>query len=449
MVTGDLVGGRYRLGDRIGQGGRSVVYRGWDERLGRPVAVKALRADLAGDPSHQIRFRRAARSAATLNHPAIVAVYNSGETAAQSGPVPYTVVEYIDGQTLRELLGREGRVPPRRAMEIVADVCAALDFAHRHGIVHRDVRPATIMVTRASAVKVMDFGGARTGTDDQPAPTPVAPGSPVPVHATAQYLSPEQVRGDSVDARSDVYATGCVLYELLTGAPPFTGDSPVANAHLQVREAPQPPSQAQPWVGREIDAIVLTALSKNPLNRYQSSAQMRSDLLRALSGQAVQAAQPSHHGGERTELISPATLAMGPRPWLGVAGSPALLAPMPADVGRDRESKDRVGRHRGGVSVGVGAVSLALAAAIWLTLRVVTAPPPAPLVAVPDLSGMPLSQATAVLQADLLTLGAVTPIASSPSDQDRVVDQRPSGQTDVTRDTAVSVDIGTGVPPVT
>ena len=449
MVTGDLVGDRYRLGDRIGQGGRSVVYRGWDERLGRPVAVKALRADLAGDPSHQIRFRRAARSAATLNHPAIVAVYNSGETAAQSGPVPYTVVEYIDGQTLRELLGREGRVPPRRAMEIVADVCAALDFAHRHGIVHRDVRPATIMVTRAGAVKVMDFGGARTGTDDQPAPTPVAPGSPVTVHATAQYLSPEQVRGDSVDARSDVYATGCVLYELLTGAPPFTGDSPVANAHLQVREAPQPPSKAQPWVGREIDAIVLTALSKNPLNRYQSSAQMRSDLLRALSGQAVQAAQPSHHGGERTELISPATLAMGPRPWLGVAGSPALLAPMPADVARDRESKDRVGRHRGGVSVGVGAVSLALAAAIWLTLRVVTAPPPAPLVAVPDLSGMPLSQATAVLQADLLTLGAVTPIASSPSDQDRVVDQRPSGQTDVTRDTAVSVDIGTGVPPVT
>src|SRR5664279_775470 len=155
MVTGDLVGGRYRLGDRIGQGGRSVVSRGWDERLGRPVAV-----------------------------------YDSGETAGQSGSVSYTVVEYVDGQTLRELLGREGRLPPRRAMEIVADVCAALDFAHRHGIVHRDVRPATIMVNRAGAVKVMDFGGARTGSDDQPAPTPVAAGSPVPVHAAAQYLSP-------------------------------------------------------------------------------------------------------------------------------------------------------------------------------------------------------------------------------------------------------------------
>jgi len=448
-MTGYLLGNRYRLGDRIGRGGMSEVYRGRDERLGRDVAVKVLRADLAGDPAVRARFHREVRRAAALNHPAIVAVYDTGETAGQTGPVPYIVMEYVDGDTLRDVVKREGPLPPRRAMEIVADVCAALDFAHRHGIVHRDVRPATIMVTRAGAVKVMDFGGARTGTDDQPAPTPVAPGSPVPVHATAQYLSPEQVRGDSVDARSDVYATGCVLYELLTGAPPFTGDSPVANAHLQVREAPQPPSQAQPWVGREIDAIVLTALSKNPLNRYQSSAQMRSDLLRALSGQAVQAAQPSHHGGERTELISPATLAMGPRPWLGVAGSPALLAPMPADVGRDRESKDRVGRHRGGVSVGVGAVSLALAAAIWLTLRVVTAPPPAPLVAVPDLSGMPLSQATAVLQADLLTLGTVTPTASSPSDQDRVVDQRPSGQTDVTRDTAVSVDIGTGAPPVT
>jgi len=359
------------------------------------------------------------------------------------------VMEYVDGETLRELLGREGRVPPRRAMEIVADVCAALDFAHRHGIVHRDVRPATIMVTRAGAVKVMDFGVARTGYDDQPALTRVSAGSPVPVHDAAQYLSPEQVRGEPVDARSDVYATGCVLYELVTGAPPFTGDSPVAIAHLQVREAPQPPSQAQPGVGRDIDAIVLTALSKNPLNRYQSAAQMRSDLLRALSGQALQAAQPSHHGGERTELISPATLAMGPPLWFGVAGSPALLAPVPAGVGRDRESKDRVGRHRGGVSAGIGAVCVALAAAIWLTLRVVTAPPPAPLVAVPDLSGMALSQATAVLQGDLLTLGAVTPTASSPSDKDRVVDQRPSGQTDVTRDTAVSVDIGTGVPPVT
>jgi len=441
-VTGDLVGGRYRLGDRIGQGGRSVVYRGWDERLGRPVAVKALRADLAGDSSYRIRFRRAARSAATLNHPAIVAVYDSGETTCETGPVPYTVVEYVDGRTLREVLWREGRVPPRRAMEIVADVCAALDFAHRHGIVHRDVRPATIMVNRAGAVKVMDFGVARTGSDDQPVPTPVAAGSPLPVHAAAQYLSPEQVRGESVDARSDVYATGCVLYELITGTPPFTGDSPVAITHLQVRE---PPSRARPGVGREIDAIVVTALSKNPLNRYQSSAQMRSDLLRALSGQAVQAAQPglSHPGGERTGLITAP-------PWWGVAGSPALLAPpAPADFGRDRESKDRVGRHRGGVSAGVGAVCLALAAALWLTLRVVTAPPPAPLVAVPDLSGMPLSQVTAVLQADLLTLGAVTPTASSPSDKDRVVDQRPSGHTDVTRDTAVSVDIGTGVPPVT
>ena len=291
MLTGDLVGGRYRLGDRIGQGGTSVVYRGWDERLGRPVAVKALRADLAGDSSYRIRFRRAARSAAVLNHPAIVAVYDSGEAAGQTGPVPYTVVEYVDGQTLREMLWREGPLPPRRAMEIVADVCAALDFAHRHGIVHRDVRPATIMVNRAGVVKVMDFGVARTGSDDQPAPTPVAAGSPLPVHAAAQYLSPEQVRGESVDARSDVYATGCVLYELLTGAPPFTGDSPVAIADRQLREAPRPPSEAVPGLGRDLDAIVLKALNRNPPNRYQTAAEMRSDLVRALSGQAVLAAR--------------------------------------------------------------------------------------------------------------------------------------------------------------
>ena len=445
MLTGDLVGNRYRLGDQLGRGGMSVVYRGWDERLGRDVAVKMLRADLTSDASFQIRFRRAAQSAASLNHPAIVAVYDTGETAGRTGPVPYIVVEYVDGETLRAVLERERRLPPRRAMEIVADVCAALDFSHRHGIMHRGVRPATIMVNRAGAVKVMDFGLARTGSDDQPAMTAVAAGSPVPVIGAAQHLSPEHARGETLDARSDVYATGCVLYELLTGAPPFTGDSPVAIADQQVREAPQPPSEAQPGVGREIDSIVLTALTKNPLNRYQSSAEMRSDLVRALSGQVVQAAQPGHArpGGERIELV-------GAPAWWDDAGTPALLVPPTlAGFGQHREPENRIRRHRGGLTVGAGAVCFALAAAVWLTLRVVTAPPPAPLVAVPDLSGMPVTQATAVLQADLLTLGAVTPIPSSPSSKDKVVDQRPSGQTDVTRDTAINVDIGTGVTPVT
>jgi len=433
-LTGYLVGNRYRLGDRVGWGGMSVVYRGWDARLGRDVAVKVLRADLAGDPSFQARFRREAQNAASLNHPAIVAVYDSGETAGETGPVPYIVVEYVDGDTLRNVLKREGPPPPRRAMQIVADVCAALDFSHRHGIVHRDVTPANIMLNRAGAVKVMDFGIARAVCD----------GQAVMTATSAVYLSPEQARGESVDARSDVYATGCMLYELLTGTPPFTGDSPVAIAHRHVREAPRPPSEAQPGVGREIDAIVLKALNKNPLNRYQTAAEMRSDLVRALSGQAVQAAQPSplRPDGERTEVIS------GPPPRFGAAGSPALLAPLVQAVSApDREPEVRNRPHRGGTVAGIGAVCLALAAAIWLTLRVVTAPPPPALVAVPDLSGMSLTQATAALQADRLTLGTVTPTASSQANKDKIVDQRPSGQTVVTQDTAINLDIGTGAAP--
>src|SRR5664280_1533954 len=412
---------------------RSVVYRGWDARLGRDVAVKVLRADLAGDPSFQARFRRETQNAASLNHPAIVAVYDSGET----GPVPYVVIEYVDGDTLRNVLKREGPPPPRRAMQIVADVCAALDFSHRHGIVHRDVTPANIMLNRAGAVKVMYFGIARAVSD----------GQAIMTAASAVYLSPEQARGESVDARSDVYATGCMLYELLTGTPPFTGDSPAAIAHRHVREAPRPPSAAQPGVGSEIDAIVLKALNKNPLNRYQTAAEMRSDLVRALSVQAVQAvkavkavqASPLRPDGERTEAISE------PPPRFGVAGSPALLAPLVQAVSaQDREPEVRIRPHRGQVAAGIGAVCLALAAAIWLTLRVVTAPPPPALVAVPDLSGMSLTQATAALQADRLTLGTVTPIASSQANKEKIVDQRPSGQTVVTQDTAINLDIGTG-----
>jgi len=278
-MTGHLFGDRYQVGDTLGFGGMSEVHRGRDLRLGRDVAIKVLRADLARDPSFQARFRREAQNAASLNHPAIVAVYDTGETRGEASTIPYIVMEYVDGDTLRDELKKEGPLPPRRAMEIVADICAALDFSHRHGIVHRDIKPANVMLNRAGAVKVMDFGIARAVADGQATMTATAA-----VIGTAQYLSPEQARGEAVDARSDVYATGCVLYELLCGAPPFTGDSPVAVAYQHVREAPKPPSETKPGLGKEMDAIVLKALNKNPLNRYQTAAEMRSDLVRALSG---------------------------------------------------------------------------------------------------------------------------------------------------------------------
>ncbi|GAB3674606.1 Stk1 family PASTA domain-containing Ser/Thr kinase [Saccharopolyspora tripterygii] len=307
MSSPRLLSDRYELGETLGYGGMSEVHKGRDTRLSRDVAVKILRADLARDPTFQLRFRREAQNAAALNHPAIVAVYDTGETDSESGPLPYIVMEYVDGRTLRDIVKTEGPLSPRRAMEVMADGSAALDFSHRHGIVHRDVKPANIMITRSGAVKVMDFGIARALHDGQAAVTQTAA-----VIGTAQYLSPEQARGEAVDARSDVYASGCVLFELLTGEPPFTGDSPVAVAYQHVREEPRKPSDVVPATPASLDAVVLKALSKNPANRYQSAAEMRADLVRVLSGQRPKApmimSEEEHtamlgQGGGATEMI--------------------------------------------------------------------------------------------------------------------------------------------------
>ncbi|HEX3593191.1 MAG TPA: Stk1 family PASTA domain-containing Ser/Thr kinase [Pseudonocardiaceae bacterium] len=306
MTSSRLLSNRYELGETLGYGGMSEVHRGKDVRLGRDVAVKVLRADLARDPQFQERFRREAQNAAALNHPAIVAVYDTGETRTDYGPLPYIVMEYVDGRTLRDIVKSEGPLPPKRAMEVMADVSAALDFSHRHGIVHRDVKPANIMITKTGAVKVMDFGIARAVSDGQAAVTQTAA-----VIGTAQYLSPEQARGEPVDARSDVYAAGCVLFELLTGEPPFTGDSPVAVAYQHVREDPKPPSALNPRVPPSLDAIVLKAMAKGPANRYQSAAEMRGDLVRVLSGQRpaapmvmTDADRTSLMGQGRTEVMT-------------------------------------------------------------------------------------------------------------------------------------------------
>ncbi|WP_410616370.1 Stk1 family PASTA domain-containing Ser/Thr kinase [Amycolatopsis sp. lyj-109] len=298
MSTPRLLSNRYELGETLGYGGMSEVHHGHDVRLGREVAIKILRADLARDPQFLERFRREAQNAAALNHPAIVAVYDTGEANAEFGPLPYIVMEYVEGRTLRDIVKTEGPMSQKRAMEVMADVCAALDFSHRHGIVHRDVKPANVMITKNGAVKVMDFGIARAMHDGQSAMTQTAA-----VIGTAQYLSPEQARGESVDARSDVYASGCVLYELITGEPPFTGDSPVAVAYQHVREDPSAPSSVNPAVAPELDAVVLKALAKGPANRYQSAAEMRSDLVRTLSGQRPVAPMVMSED-ERTQVMN-------------------------------------------------------------------------------------------------------------------------------------------------
>ncbi len=278
------LGGRYELGSVLGRGGMAEVHLAHDTRLGRTVAVKTLRVDLARDPTFQARFRREAQSAASLNHPAIVAVYDTGEDYVDGVSIPYIVMEYVDGSTLRELLHSGRKLLPERSMEMCIGILQALEYSHRNGIVHRDIKPANVMLTRTGQVKVMDFGIARAMGDSGMTMTQTAA-----VIGTAQYLSPEQAKGESVDARSDLYSGGCLLYELLTVRPPFVGDSPVAVAYQHVREEAQPPSVFDPEISPAMDAIVMRALVKDPDYRYQSADEMRADIEACLDGQPVAA----------------------------------------------------------------------------------------------------------------------------------------------------------------
>ena len=365
-----LLGGRYELGPSIGSGGMADVFRGTDVRLGRDVAVKVLRADLARDPSFQARFRREAQAAASLNAPSIVSVFDTG---SDDSGVPYIVMEFVDGRTLREVLTEEGRLLPQRALEVTADVCGALDAAHAAGIVHRDIKPGNVMLTRAGDVKVMDFGIARAAADSSAMTQTAA------VIGTAAYLSPEQARGEHVDTRSDLYSTGCLLYELVTGAPPFTGDSPVAVAYQHVREDPEPPSAYDETLPTAVDAVVLKAMAKNPANRYQSADEMREDLLRAASGQEVLA----------TPVLEPEV----------------MLAPA-AVAGMQHQERDRsVAR---GVAYGLfGLLLVGIIVAIALLVRGLLGPD-AGLVEAPALVGLSQREAVVEIGAAGLTVGEIT-----------------------------------------
>lgn len=285
-----VLGGRYQLDEIIGRGGMAEVWRARDLRLDRMVAVKRLRVDLATDSTFQARFQREAQSAAGLNHPNIVSVYDTGEKVdpATGISVPYIVMELVEGHTLRDIL-RQGRtIQPEKAFEYSIGVLDALSYSHKHDIVHRDIKPANVMITPAGQIKVMDFGIARAVSDTSATMTQTAA-----VIGTAQYLSPEQARGEQVDARSDIYSAGCLLYELLTGRPPFIGDSPVSVAYQHVREMPIPPSQLDGEITSEMDAVTLKALAKATEDRYQSAKEMRDDCLRILSGESVTAQIPA------------------------------------------------------------------------------------------------------------------------------------------------------------
>jgi beta-lactam-binding protein with PASTA domain/predicted Ser/Thr protein kinase len=347
--------GRYELHRRLGRGGMAEVFLARDQLLDRPVAIKVLFPEFATDPAFVERFRREATAAANLNHPNIVGVYDWGEAEGTY----FIVMEFVDGQSLSQILRAEGPFHPDAVADIGSDMAAALGFAHRNGVVHRDVKPGNVLVDTHRQVKVADFGIARAitaATDDNLTQAGTVMG-------TATYFSPEQARGDAVDPRSDIYSLGCVLYELVVGRPPFSGDSPVGIAYKQVHEAPVPPRQINPSIPKALEAIILKCLAKNPVNRYPSAEDLRSDLRRFREGNRILA-----------EPVMPPP--RGPDP--GATGVLAATAAVPAAGGGGRtrihaayveEYDDEPRRNSGGFLAVLVILLLLLAGMLFLLAR--------------------------------------------------------------------------------
>jgi eukaryotic-like serine/threonine-protein kinase len=467
--TPRLLGGRYEVGALLGRGGMAEVHVGRDTRLGRSVAIKMLRADLARDPQFHKRFRREAQAAASLNHPAVVAVYDSGEdTLTESGGAttvaPYIVMEYVEGRTVRDLLAQSGPLDWQEALRITSGVLGALEYSHRAGIVHRDIKPANVMLTPTGAIKVMDFGIARAIADSSATMTQTQA-----VIGTAQYLSPEQAKGQQVDARSDLYSTGCLLFELLTGRPPFVGDSPVSVAYQHVGETPVAPSTLVAGIPPDVDAIVMHALTKDREARYQDASSMRADAEAVLAGRPISAEARGaiglleapglglDEGALATEAIPALAPLPAPFPAQATQAMPVAAdypaqglgtATYPSDgsgVGLPGDDGDEEPPHPNRAPV---YVLLGLAAIAAVVLLLVFGPKlfggsGADQVAVPSVTGMSQKAATAALaQAGLQT----TPVeaASDTVDKGQVISQDPVAGTKVNDKATVTITVSSG-----
>ncbi len=445
-----VLGGRYEVGELVGRGGMADVHAGHDLRLGRQVAIKILRTDLARDTSFLARFRREAQAAAGLNHPSIVGVFDSGEQVVQEAGgaplhVPYIVMEFVEGKTLRELLNESPTktLLPDEAARITAAVLSALEYAHDRALVHRDIKPANVMVTPQGAVKVMDFGIARALADTAATMTQTQA-----VMGTARYLSPEQAQGLDVDGRSDLYSVGCLLYELLAGRTPFQGD-PVSLVYQHLGEAPKAPSTHQSHLPQALDAITLHALEKNPDDRYQSAADFRADLNAARADEPVSAAAEASYAAAlgiagagaaavaRSRASSAQTQAVPAAGFDGDGyhqddprGTGPILYPDDADEERWERTDEmpvRERRHRGAALL-LGALALlAVAGVAWVLFQVLGPGEDQPtMVTVPSTVGMTEAQA----RTQLTGLGFVVPEATSRNSEapvDEVIEQDPPG----------------------
>ena len=447
--------GRYEVRSLIGRGGMAEVHLGFDTRLSRVVAIKMLRRDLALDSIFQARFRREAQSAASLNHPNIVAVYDTGEEIVsdatnRSLAIPYIVMEYVEGHTVKELISDGTAVPINEAIEIVSGVLSALQYSHANHLVHRDIKPGNIMLTPEGKVKVMDFGIARALTDSQATMTQTNA-----VVGTAQYLSPEQARGETVDERSDVYSTGVVLFELLTGRPPFKGDSAVAVAYQHVEQIPPTPSSILSDIPDSLDRVVLKALAKNRDDRYRSAAEMLSDLQRVARGMDVGAPPADSWATEvlpsaglvGARAAVPAATSTVSAPAAGVSSTSTSLPAVSSDG--DAASKAAAARkRRTAIIMTLVVIALLLiGGSVWALSRSAATPEA---VSVPNVVG--LSQADAKSQIEAAGLEwELNPekVASDTVDKDAVASTDPAGGAQAEKGSTVRVTISSGPDSVT
>lgn len=459
-----MVNDRYRLGDVIGTGGMSEVYRATDSLLGRDVAIKMLRPEMARDVNFRERFRKEAQNSGRLNHPNIVAVYDTGEADEDGMAIPYIVMELVHGRTLRDLVREDGPLSPREAAQVLIPVAHALQASHDAGIIHRDVKPANIMITNTGQVKVMDFGIARALDDSTSAMTQTSA-----VIGTAQYLSPEQAQGKPADARSDVYALGCVLYEAVTGHAPFEGETPFAVAYQHVQEEPNAPSESldpdslTPTERVNLDAVVLTSMAKDPMDRYQSAQEFGADLERMSSGNVTRAAQmhiaddePSAHSqpedSTRVAAVHPATTTMDPQPAAAAGVPVAAPGVASADIDeRDGARKSRPWMKWIAIILAIALAGLLIGFAFdyWNTSQQRQAEQEqdqqaqANMVTVPDVEDRPRSEVIAELE-DLDLLVTVNEEANPDIARDNAIRINPAPGSQLQRNSTVILTVSSG-----
>ncbi|WP_300938705.1 Stk1 family PASTA domain-containing Ser/Thr kinase [Corynebacterium stationis] len=459
-----MVNDRYRLGDVIGTGGMSEVYRATDSLLGRDVAIKMLRPEMARDVNFRERFRKEAQNSGRLNHPNIVAVYDTGEADEDGMAIPYIVMELVHGRTLRDLVREDGPLSPREAAQVLIPVAHALQASHDAGIIHRDVKPANIMITNTGQVKVMDFGIARALDDSTSAMTQTSA-----VIGTAQYLSPEQAQGKPADARSDVYALGCVLYEAVTGHAPFEGETPFAVAYQHVQEEPNAPSESldpdslTPTERINLDAVVLTSMAKDPMDRYQSAQEFGADLERMSSGNVTRAAQmhiaddePSAHSqpedSTRVAAMHPATTTMDPQPAAAAGVPVAAPGVASADIDeRDGARKSRPWMKWIAIILAIALAGLLIGFAFdyWNTSQQRQAEQEqdqqsqANMVTVPDVEDRPRSEVIAELE-DLDLLVTVNEEANPDIARDNAIRINPAPGSQLQRNSTVILTVSSG-----